>query len=141
MRCPNCYTCVSSPAYHFQERLHKYGKQYVINWERAKEVMATSRDPIIGRQLLDEVLDYRCNPYFGTVTDCCIGCAISDRNYFGFDFLTTVASIYSVMVLIFPWVIPALFSKTWLVIFMVRQQLLSNEGKLSYASRDAGLAF
>ena len=59
MRCPNCYTCVSSPAYHFEDVLHKYGKQYVINWERAKDVMQSSKDPVIGRQLLDEVLDYR----------------------------------------------------------------------------------
>ncbi len=29
MRCPNCYTCVSSPAYHFEDKLHNYGKQYV----------------------------------------------------------------------------------------------------------------
>jgi len=69
MRCPNCYTCVSSPAYHFEEPMHKYGKQYVINWERAKHVMKNTKDPIIGRQLLDEVIDYRTNPYFGTITD------------------------------------------------------------------------
>ena len=80
--------------------------RYVINWERAKDVMRTSKDPTIGRQLLDEVLDYRCNPYFGTVTDCCAGCALSDRNYFGLDMLLVITCVYSLMLSTLPYVIP-----------------------------------
>ena len=107
MRCPNCYTCVASPAYHFEDRFHAVGKQYVVNWERAKDVMRTSKDPKIGRQLLDEVLDYRCNPYFGTITDCCAGCALSDRNYFALDMLLVITCVYSLILSSIPYVIPS----------------------------------
>ncbi|QDZ20543.1 hypothetical protein HOP50_04g30640 [Chloropicon primus] len=118
MRCPNCYTCVSSPAYHFEDRFHAYGKQYVINWERAKDVMMTSKDPTIGRQLLDEVLDYRCNPYFGTVTDCCVGCALSDRNYFALDMLLVMTSVYSLILASIPYVLPAYVNAKGILMFL-----------------------
>ena len=120
MRCPNCYTCVASPAFHFQDSLHQYGKQYVINWERAKDIMKNSKDPLIGRQLLDEVLDYRCNPYFGTVTDSCVGCALTDRNYFGHDILLTVTIIYCLVISVFPYMVPGIFKELPQQIFMVR---------------------
>ena len=119
MRCPNCYTCVSSPAYHFEERFHTYGKQYIINWERAKDVMRSSKDPVIGRQLLDEVLDYRCNPYFGTITDCCVGCALSDRNYFALDLLLVITALYAMLLSMIPYIIPAYVNQMPALVMLV----------------------
>ena len=118
MRCPNCYTCVSSPAYHFEEKVHNYGKKYVINWERAKDVMKSSKDPVIGRQLLDEVLDYRCNPYFGTITDCCIGCTLCDRNYFALDMLMVITSVYALLLSTIPYVLPAYVNGRGILMFL-----------------------
>lgn len=118
MRCPNCYTCVSSPAYHFEEKVHNYGKKYVINWERAKDVMKSSKDPVIGRQLLDEVLDYRCNPYFGTITDCCVGCALCDRNYFALDMLQVITAINALLLSCIPYVIPAYVNGNGVLAFL-----------------------
>ena len=37
------------------------------------------QDPVEGRRMMDEALDFRGNLYFGAVAACCVGCACWQR--------------------------------------------------------------
>jgi hypothetical protein len=76
-RCPVCSSFVAKGVFHEAKSLDLPASfSVIVDWGSARQAMARQDDPLLGRIMLDEALDFECNLLWCTIASCCHACAV-----------------------------------------------------------------
>ena len=76
-RCPVCSSFVAKEVFHEAKPLEVPASfSVIVDWGSARRAMARQDDPLLGRIMLDEALDFECNLLWCTLASCCHACAV-----------------------------------------------------------------
>lgn len=79
-RCPICSRFVSRNVFHEAKPLQIPDSFSVVaDWASARQAMVRQEDPLLGRIMLDEALDFEANLLWCTLSSCCHMCTVYSR--------------------------------------------------------------